>query len=274
MTDHYITLGVDKNATQDEIKKSYRKLASQHHPDKGGNTAKFQEIQTAYDILSDPEKRQQYDNPRPQFNFNQGGIPPGFEDIFSSVFGGNSFFDNINRSRSQARNRTLSLQTQISLEEAFSGKEMMVNIKLPSGRDQTLEIKIPPGIRSDTTLRLSGVGDDSVPNAPRGDIHLVVSIIPHPIFKREQDDLIMKLDISCFDAILGKTVQFETINGTLLETIIPPGIQQGQMLNVQGHGMPSVANYHMRGRLLIALNITIPITLTNDQKAALRKIIQ
>ena len=203
-------------------------------------------------------------------------MPPGFEDIFGRMFGDNFPFGNMQgrRANTSSRNRTLSLQTQITLEEAFHGKEMVANIKLPSGRDQTLEIKIPPGIRSETTLRLAGMGDDSVPNAPRGDIHLSVNVMPHSVFQRDQDDLIMKLDINCFDAILGKTVQFETINGTLLETIVPPGIQQGQMLNVQGHGMPNMSNYHMRGRLLIALNITIPTTLTNTQKDSLRKIIQ
>ena len=276
MADHYTTLGVNKDATQDDIKKAYRKLAAKHHPDRGGDTATFQEIAAAYEILSNPEKRQQYDNPRPQFGdgFQQyGGMPEGFEDLFRN-FGG-PFGDIFGGRRPQpVRNRTLNVQTNISLEDAFNGKILTSTLRLPSGRDQTVEIKIPAGIRSNTTLRLAGVGDDSVSNVPRGDIHLTVNVLPHPTFKREGDDLIFDLEISCFDAILGKTIRFDTIDGKTLETNVPPGIQPGQQLNVYGHGMPNMNNSLMRGRLLININITIPTTLTDSQKTELRKIIQ
>ena len=278
MADYYQILGVAKSATQDEIKKAYRKLASQHHPDKGGDTKKFQEVEEAYRTLGDPEKRSQYDNPKPQFGegYQQyGGMPPGFEDIMSQMFGGqNGFGDLFGRRPQAARNRTLNLQTLITLEDAFTGKDLVANVRLPSGRDQTLEVKIPAGIRSGVTLRLAGMGDDSISNVPRGDIHLTVDVSPHKTFKREEDDLIISFDINCFDAILGKKIEFNTIDGKTLETNIPPGIQPGQTLNVQGHGMPSMTNPLMRGRLLININITIPTTLTSDQKESLRKIIQ
>ncbi len=273
MADHYETLGVAKNATQDEIKKAYRKLASQHHPDKGGDTKKFQEIQTAYDVLSDPQKRSQYDNPQPHFQ-QHGGMPPGFEDMINQMFGGGGFGDIFGRRPQPVRNRTLNLQTNISLEEAYQGKDLVANVRLPSGRDQTLEVKIPPGIRNGVTLRLAGVGDDSISNVPRGDIHLTVNVLPHRIFKREDDDLIMDVSINCFEAVLGKKIEFDTIDGKTLETNIPAGIQPGQTLNIQGYGMPNMANSLMKGRLLINVNVTIPTTLTPDQKDALRKIIQ
>ena len=273
MADYYNILGVDRSASQDDIKKAYRKLAAKHHPDRGGDTAKFQEISVAYDTLGDPDKRSQYDNPAPQGFQQYGGMPPGFEDILRG-FGGNPFGDIFGNRRAQsARNRTLNLQTQITLEEAFSGRELVANVQLPSGRNQTLEIKIPAGVRDGTTLRLAGMGDDTVSQLPRGDIHLTIQVIPHNRFHREGDDLIMKLDISCFDAILGTSVQFNSIDGKTLETNIPAGIQHGQLMNIQGQGMPNMSDIRMRGRLLIEIRIKIPTTLTDNQKEELRKII-
>lgn len=270
--DHYSTLGVDRNASPDEVKRAYRKLASQHHPDKGGDKAKFQEIQAAYDTLSDPDKRHQYDNPRPQFH-GGGGMPPGFEDIFGQMFGGNNpFFGGGFRHQPQ-RNRTLNLQTQISLEEAFHGKEMLSTIQLPSGREQVLQIKIPPGISDGVTLRLAGMGDDTNEHVPRGDIHLGVIIHPHPIFQRQGDDLVKQLTINCFDAILGKTLQFETIDDKTLEITVAPGTQHGQTLAVQGYGMPNIQNSYMRGRLLLNINVTVPTNLTDEQKSLIKQLV-
>jgi len=189
-------------------------------------------------------------------------------------FGGGPFGDIFGQRRPQpVRNRTLNLQTQITLEEAFNGKDLIATVQLPSGRDQMLEIKIPAGVRDGTTLRLAGMGDDSISNAPRGDIHLTVNIMPHGRFQRDSDDLIMKLDISCFDAILGTTIQFDSIDGKTLETNIPAGIQHGQLMNIQGQGMPNMSDNRMRGRLLIEIRIKIPTTLTDIQKEELRKII-
>jgi curved DNA-binding protein len=274
MADYYEILGVPKSATQEEIKKAYRKLASQHHPDRGGDTKKFQELQAAYDTISDPEKRAQYDNPQPQFN-NHNGMPPGFEDIISQMFGAGAGFDGFFGRRPQpARNRTLNLQAQISLEDAYHGKDLVANVRLPSGRDQTLEVKIPPGIKDGVTLRLAGMGDDSVSNIPRGDIHLTVNILPHKLFTRDNDDLVMDIGVNCFDAILGKKIEFNTIDGKTLETTVPAGIQPGQTLNVHGYGMPNMNNPLMKGRLLININISIPTTLTIEQKESLKRIIQ
>jgi curved DNA-binding protein len=275
MADYYNTLGVSKQATADEIKRAYRKLASQHHPDKGGDTKKFQEIEEAYRTLSDPDKRAQYDNPAPQ-GFNQfGGVPPGFEDIMSQMFGGGGspFGDIFGRRQPQPpRNRTLNIQTQITLEEAFSGKEMVANLTLPNGRDQILNIKIPKGIHDGTTLRLANMGDDSIPNMPRGDIHLTVNVLPHPIFARQGDDLVRTLEISAIDAMLGKNYQIETIDGRLLEIKIPEGTQQGQILGAGGYGMPNMNDNRFVGRLLVKLDIRIPTNLTDWQKQKLQEI--
>lgn len=274
MADHYSTLGVAKNATADEIKKAFRKLASQHHPDKGGDTAKFQEIQAAYDTLSDPEKRQQYDNPAPQGFHQYGGMPPGFEDMMSQMFGGGSPFGDIFGRRPQpVRNRTLNLQTQVTLEEAFTGKDLIANVTLPSGRDQLLEVKIPAGVRDGTVLRLSGMGDDSVSNMPRGDIHLSVHVMPHRKFERRNDDLVTGIDVNCLEAIVGCSKQFDTIDGKTLEINIPPGTQPGQIMSVQGYGMPLMSDPRMKGRMLLNINVIVPRTLTEDQKDLIRQII-
>jgi curved DNA-binding protein len=277
MTDYYQTLGVPRNASQDEIKQAFRKLAAQHHPDRGGDTAMFQEVQAAYATLSDPEKRQQYDNPQPQFGGGGfhfgGGVPPGFEDFFAQAFGqgGNPFFGQ--GFRQPQRNRNLNLQTTITLEEAYLGKNLMANVGLPSGLEQVLEVKIPPGVRDNTVLRLAGMGDDTYNNVPRGDIHLTINIQPHHIYQRQGDDLLRTLTVSCFDAILGKTVKFDTLDGKTLEVNVAPGTQPGQTLAVQGYGMPYMADPRMKGRLLLEINITIPTDLNQQQKDLVKQLI-
>lgn len=276
MSDYYQILGVSKDASPDEIKKAYRGLASKHHPDKGGDTAKFQEIQTAYATLSDAEKRHQYDNPRPDGFQQYGGFPPGFEDIFSHFAGGGNPFGDIfgrqQRTQQPQRNRTLNMQTSITLEEAFLGKELLATITLPSGKDQTIEVKIPAGIHDGTTLRLSGMGDNSVANLPRGDIHLTVRIEEHSRFVRNGDDLLTTLKVSAIDAILGKTEQVTTIDGKVLEVKITPGTQHGQMLGATGYGMPKMHDNRFKGRLLMQVNIVVPTNLTQTQLEKLKNL--
>lgn len=270
MTDYYSTLGVSKTANPEEIKRAYRKLAAQHHPDRGGDKERFQEIQAAYDTLSDPEKKAQYDNPQPQFQFHQGGVPPGFEDIFSA-FNGGPFGDIFGRRTYRQRNRNLSLQTTIDLVDAFNGKELIANITLPNGKEQTLQIKIPPGIQDGTTLRLAGMGDDSIPGAPRGDLHLTVSVAPHMLFRRQGDDLIRTITINCIDAMLGKTLRITTIDNKNLDVNLAPGTQHGTVLSINGYGMPYIQDNRMRGRLLLEVAVIIPSDLTDAQKNLLKE---
>jgi DnaJ-class molecular chaperone len=275
MTDYYQTLGVNRDASQDDIKRAYRGLASKHHPDKGGDTVKFQEIQAAYATLSEPQKKEEYDNPKPQFHGSGGGMPPGMDDIFAQMFGGgNSPFGDIFGRRPQpVRNRNLNLQTQITLEEAFTGKELIATIQLPSGRNQVLEVKIPAGVSDGVTLRLAGMGDDSIGNTPRGDIMLSIHVMPHTVFYRKGDDLVKSISVNCLDAIIGAIVQFDTIDRKTLDVTIAPGTQHGQTLAVQGYGMPNIANAHMKGRLLLNINITVPTNLTDNQKVLIKEVL-
>lgn len=283
MDDYYQILGVARTSTQDEIKSAYRKLASKHHPDRGGDTATFQKIQSAYNILSDPQKRAEYDNPRPQgfgfqgpqgFGFHgpQGFEfhgPQGFEDILRG-FGG--FGDIFGQRSHQARNLTLNLQTSVTLEDAFFGKDLIANITLPSGRDQIINVKIPQGITDGTVLRLKEIGDDSISGIPRGDVHLTVSILPNNVFQRVGDDLIKEVVISAYDAILGKSVEIETIDQKHLMININPGIQPGTTLKLHGQGMPNIKDPRFRGNLLLKINVFIPTNLTEHQKILIEQV--
>jgi len=272
MNDYYSILGVPKGASADEIKKAYRKMASQHHPDKGGDTQTFQQIEEAYRTLSDDKKRSEYDNPQQPFQDPFGPFmhPSGFENIFRH-FGG--FGDIFGRQNRPAQNRTVGIQTTISLEDAFQGKDLIANITLPNGRDQVLNVKIPPGIQNGTVLRLAGMGEDTAPGIPRGDIHLTINIAEHPLFHRQGDDLVQEMNMPVWSAILGEKVLIKTIDGKELELTVPPGTQFGQTLSVQGCGMPNMQDSRLRGRLLIKVKITIPTNLTEVQKANLRVII-
>lgn len=278
MADYYSILGINKTASQDEIKRAYRRLASQHHPDKGGDTKKFQEVEEAYRTLGDPEKRQQYDNPAPQGFQQFGGMPPGFEDIMSQMFGGGGggFGDIFGRPRHHQplRNSTLNIQTTITLEEAFQGKDLIATLGLPSGREQVIEVKIPAGVQDGTVLRLSRMGDDTIPNLPRGDIHLTVNVSSHQTFQRQGDDLVLELDVHCIDAILGKTFFIDTIDKKTLELSLKAGTQHGQIMAANGYGMPKMNDNRFRGRLLIVVNIKIPTTLTEAQKQLLKEYFQ
>jgi molecular chaperone DnaJ len=163
------------------------------------------------------------------------------------------------------------MQTTITLEEAFSGKDMMTTVVLPSGREQLLDIRIPAGINEGTTLRLSSLGDDTIPNIPRGDIHLTVHVQSHPVFQRQGDDLVRTVDVNCIDAMLGKTITVETIDKRMLEIVVKPGTQPGSTLAAVGYGMPNVNDNRFKGRMLIQINIVIP-TVTDYQADIIRSL--
>lgn len=270
MTDYYSILGVAKTASQEEIKLAYRKLAMKHHPDRtGGDDTEFKKIQEAYATLGDESARNNYDSPQPAHNpgFGFAGVPPGFEDFFAH-FGQ---FGNFGPRNQVNRNKSVSLQTSITLEDAFHGKQIIATVTLPSGKDQIIDAKIPAGIQDGTNIRLSGLGDNSNINAARGDIILNVRVINNSKFFRNGDDLLLPLEISMWDAVLGSTVLVETIDKKTLEIKINPGTQHGQILGVSGAGMPNVAKTNSRGRLLLQISLKMPTLLSEEQRLLIEK---
>ena len=274
--DYYQTLGVSKNASDDEIKRAYRKLAMKHHPDRGGDQNEFTKVQEAYNTLSDPQKRQQYDNPQPQgFQFN-GNAPPGFEDLFSTFFGqgfanqGGPFNFGFRQQASQ-RNHAVGLQTAITLEEAYAGKEVIASFNLPNGENRTITVKIPPGIQDGAVLRIQGVGEHTHRHLPPGDVHLTVHVRAHPEFTRVGDDLHKDVPISVWDAIIGKDVLINCVDGRQVMAKVPPGIQPGASLRLHGYGMPNQNDNRFKGNLLLKLQIVIPTNLSEEQKDLIKK---
>ena len=268
---YYDILGVPKTASQDDIKKAYRKLASLHHPDKGGDTAKFQEIQVAYDTLGDPSKRADYDNPQlhSRGDFNQTGWPGGIEEIFSQ-FGGDfgSFFGQRTR-----RNQNINLQTNITLEDAYNGKDVVASYKLSSGQERTFEAKIPPGVHDGMSLRIAGAGGQGIPNAPPGDAILNIRVVPHDRFQRNGNDLIEQIEITAWDAMLGKVIDIRTLGGADIKMQIKPGTQPASMYRLIGYGMPDVHNSNNKGNHMISVKVTIPDNLTEHQKNMIKSFI-
>jgi DnaJ-class molecular chaperone len=277
-TDYYQILGVERNASEEDIKRSYRKLAMRHHPDRtGGDDTEFKKVQEAYATLGDPSKRQQYDNPQPQGfpGFHQGRGDP-LTDFMAHAFGGSSPFGDIfgrPMQPQQQRNRTLNIQTAITLEEAFHGKDLIATLRLPSGRDQVVEVRIPAGINDGITLRLQELGDDTHVNLPRGDLHLTIHVHPHPVFQRQGDDLVTNINLSCIDAMLGTAIHVTTLDHRNLEIKINPGTQHGQVLAAAGCGMPKASDNRFKGRLLLNVNITVPDNISERQKELLRQFI-
>ena len=248
-------------------------MASQHHPDKGGDTAKFQQIEEAYRVLSDDNQRAQYDRPQPEFSDPFGPFmnSGGFNDIFRHF--GDVFGQHHHRQQPQ-RNRVVNITAGITLEDAFNGKELLANVTLPSGKEQMINVKIPAGVEHGTTLRLAGMGEDSIPGAPRGDIHMTVNILPHPIFQRHGNDLITETNIPIWTAILGGNITVKTIDGKDFEMSIPEGTQFGTTMAMQNAGMPNMNQPSVRGRMLVKLNITVPNGLTDAQKELIKAAIK
>jgi len=249
MSDHYQTLGVSKTATPDEIKKAYRKLASQHHPDKGGDKAKFQDIQAAYDTLSSPDKRQQYDNPAPQGFHQQGGVPPGFEHIFSQMFGGGNPFDPFNQRRQQPQQQVFRTTINISLEQAYHGGEQVLKLQTPTNV-HAVTIQVPKGIQNGNQMRIDKVMDGA---------SLIVDfrVEPHLKYDRQGNDLICNHSISVFDLIVGTSFEFTTLSGKTLEVTVKPKTQPFMQLKLANQGMP-IHNTIMFGDQIILLKPFIP----------------
>ena len=238
MTDHYQTLGVAKNATPDDIKKAYRRQAAIHHPDKGGDTAEFQKIQQAYETLSDPQKKQEYDNPNP---FGQGGhpfqggmhggFPGGFHfsmngfdinDIFGQMFNGPG------NPRGRPQQPSYRTTVWVTMDQVYNGGEQMLQVQ---GQSNPIKIQIPRGVDDGQTQRFDNLIKDGI---------LIVEyrVYPNGKYQRNGPNLHSVQDISVLDLITGITFEFEAISGKKKQVTIPPNTQPGVSLRLAGEGLP------------------------------------
>jgi curved DNA-binding protein len=300
--DYYATLGVQPTATQKEIRAAYRKLARQHHPDVNpGNSdaeARFKEINEAHEVLSDTEKRREYDEMRqrwqrgeqwqPQARRGAGGGPPfgrrpdveyrsmspeDLEDLFGGGDPFSDFFhDMFGRSSAGARGSTrtapprrgedVEAQTEISLEEAYSGTTRTVDF----GDGRRIEVRIPAGIADGARVRAAGQGGPGRGQGASGDLYVRVHVRPHPLFRREGDDVYVRVPVPLDVALLGGEVPVPTLRGTTAQLRVPPDTQNGARLRLRGLGMP-----HLRGGgsgdLIAEVDVRLPVPMTPELRS-------
>jgi len=257
---YYDILGVKENASQDEIRKAYKKLAMKNHPDRGGDTTKFQEISQAYDVLSDDAKRQQYDFDRHQKPFiNVRSGVDGFQnmnDIFAQ-FGFHPFGDIFGQQQRLRKNRDLNISCTITFLESYTGKQMEAAFMMPSGRRQNIVINIPAGIMHGQVVRYPGLGDDSHPQLQRGDLNVTVNVEPDPTYHRINDDIYMNLQVSAFDAMIGVSQQVKSLDGSELNLKIRPGTHHGSEYICRGRGFRNQQTNNL-GDLKVVVHLVIP----------------
>jgi curved DNA-binding protein len=256
---YYDVLGVPKTATADEIKRAYRRLASQHHPDKGGDTTKFQEIEAAYRTLSDPEKRAQHDNPNPFFGQNPGGGWQqaggafNMDDIFAMF--GQGFGQNHRRNH-------VRMTLWISLLDVVTGGSRTVNVSTTAG-SSTVAVEVPLGIEDGDNVQYSGV-------APGGmDLVIQFRIQADPKWRRNGLDLHCDHLVPIWDLVLGGESEVKNILGHGLVIKIPSSTQPGTVMRLRGHGIPD--RNGRRGDLMIRVNGQIPKTISPELAAAIQQ---
>jgi len=242
MENYYDVLGVEKNADQATIKKQYQRLARKYHPDRSDDPQakeKFQKVNTAYQTLKDPQKRAAYDTPRSEqggfrFTTNNMGGGASIHDILREAMGGGRF---------QQRQQHPMAQVTITLEEAFAGTTRTLNGN---------EFNIPKGVRSNNHLFVDG-------------FIIIVNVARHHKFQRAHDDLATVVEIDAIEAILGIKCELSSIDGKTIKFDIPPGIQHGKVVRIEGKGMPN-PEINTRGDLLVQVSVSIPQDLTDEDR--------
>jgi curved DNA-binding protein len=299
--DYYRILGVNKGASADEIKRAYRKLARKHHPDVNPNDAeaeaRFKEINEAYEVLRDPEKRSKYDRLGANWQRYQqsGGEPGGFDwsqwfagggapgggqrvyteygdlDDFFGQSGFSEFFQSIFGAREarsagfgqqprSARGRDLEHTVEVSLEEAYHGTTRILQVG-----DRRLEVKIPPGVTTGSRVRVAGKGEPGQSGGRAGDIYLNIQVQPHPRYERQGDDLHMTLPVDLYTMILGGEVVVSTLKGRV-SLRIPAGTRTGQSFRLRGQGMPKLRQPDQFGDLYVEVQPVLPTSLSEREK--------
>lgn len=286
--DYYHVLGVNRTASADEIKKAYRKKAKQYHPDANPDNpvaeTKFKEVNEAYEVLKDTEKRSMYDRFGENwknyqgFNGGQGGSPFGqggspfgqggspfgqggspYGDVFESFFrqGGRRRGSNVNMRQAGS---DIEQSVQISLQEAYNGTQRVIN---KGGRD--INVNIPKGATDGTKIRLSGEGQAGINGGPAGNLYLIINVAPDSTFERKDDNLYVDVSVDAFTAMLGGEVEVPTMTRPV-RMKIRPGMQSGQKLRLSGKGMPKLKTKNEHGDLYAQIMITVPTDLSPDQK--------
>ena len=281
--DYYAVLGVTKTATQDEIRKAFRKLARTHHPDvaKDKKTAetKFKELNEANEVLSDPEKRKRYDELGADWNSPGRQAPPrgahpgggmdfggggGFSDFFEAFFGGgggkkrNSGFGAFAQRGSDAE-----LELPVPIEEALHGGRQVLTLDR-AGRTETVTVNIPRSVRAGQKIRLAGQGNEGIGGGERGDLYLRVKIAPHMEYRVDGFDLIRAVPVPVWSAVLGGDVEVPTPDGTV-KMKIPAGTQPGQKFRLKGRGLPSGKD--TRGDFFAEAKVLLPTSLGEKERA-------
>lgn len=295
--DYYKTLGVPRTATADEIKKAFRKLARTHHPDAGGDEAKFKEINEAYEVLSDDKKRKLYDQ---YGTANENHIPQGWgggavnvEDIFGGGAGGfgswadilesirhgegafgsdwdfnGSGFGGARQPRPR-KGQDMNVTLNVTFNEAFSGAEKRVTVRVPGrGESETLTVKIPAGAVDGGRLRFKGKGGPGENGGASGDLLITTKIDEHPYYSRKGADVLMDVPVSVAEAALGASVVVPTPDGTKVRVKVPAGTQDDTVLTVRGKGAPKVKG-EGSGDLKIAVKVLVPKEMNEGQKKAM-----
>ncbi|MDY3981602.1 MAG: DnaJ C-terminal domain-containing protein [Paraeggerthella sp.] len=295
--DYYKTLGVPRTATADEIKKAFRKLARTHHPDAGGDEAKFKEINEAYEVLSDDKKRKLYDQ---YGTANENHIPQGWgggavnvEDIFGGGAGGfgswadilesirhgegafgsdwdfnGSGFGGARQPRPR-KGQDMNVTLNVTFDEAFSGAEKRVTVRVPGrGESETLTVKIPAGAVDGGRLRFKGKGGPGENGGASGDLLITTKIDEHPYYSRKGADVLMDVPVSVAEAALGASVVVPMPDGTKVRVKVPAGTQDDTVLTVRGKGAPKVKG-EGSGDLKIAVKVLVPKEMNEGQKKAM-----
>mgnify|MGYP003346550930 CR=1 FL=1 len=271
--DYYAILGVDKKADAASIKKKYRQLARELHPDKTKGDKKledrFKEVSEAYDILSDDKKRAEYDQAREMFQ--SGAYRPGanqfggdFSDLFNSGGAGDIFSQLFGGRRGPRKGADIQSEISISFRDSIFSKEVDLRLSGQGNSPQTITVRIPAGVNDGTKVRVKGRGAPG--EAGPGDLYVLVNVIPHPVFSRKGENLHLSIPVSFAEAALGADISVPTIEGDEVKVRIAPGTQNGKTLRVKGRGVKKGIN---AGDLLATIEVQVPQRVDGKAKKAL-----